>query len=137
MNTIVEPLKRAKALGSAKTGTSHYISHKVSSVALILMSFWLLPEMLGLAAGGMAQADIIAWLQQPVDAIILLLFTLTAAYHFYGLVEEVATDYIPGEAARLLTLVAVKFIVVLLAFSSCYAILFMSFVSEIPNVPVV
>ena len=135
MNTIVEPLKRAKALGSAKSGTHHYISHKISSVALILLSLWLMPQMLGLAAGGMTQTAIIAWLQQPVDAIILLLFTLTAAYHFYGLIEEVATDYIPGEAARLITLTAIKFIAILLAFSSCYAILFMSFVSEIPNVP--
>jgi succinate dehydrogenase / fumarate reductase membrane anchor subunit len=128
MQNIREPLAHAKGVGAAHSGTHHYITHKLTSVALILLGLWLVPQLLILSNLGFTHMAVTAWLQSPVNAILLTLFTLTACRHFYGHLEEVVLDYVRQHGARIVTLTALKFAAILLAFSTSYAIIFMSFV---------
>lgn len=133
MTGIREPLARAKGTGATGGGTHHYITQKVSAVALILLGLWLMPELVSLGHMNFVQPAIMNWLHQPFNAILLTLFVLAAAIHFYGHLEEVILDYVNGKAARLLTLVIIKFAGIVLVASMLYAIIFMSFFGGTPN----
>ena len=61
------PLARVRGLGSAKAGTAHWWMQRVTAVALIPLSFWLIIFLdLGLNA---PYADTLAWLSSPLNTI--------------------------------------------------------------------
>ena len=49
-------LARARGLGSAKHGVGNFIAERVSSVALVLLTIWLVWVALAVARGGYAEA---------------------------------------------------------------------------------
>ena len=70
------PLSIAVGSGSAKHGFSHWWLQRVSAIALIPLTLWFVFSMVCLSASGYAEA--VAWLSSPINAAIMLLFTLTA-----------------------------------------------------------
>ena len=57
------PLGRARGLGSAKHGVSHWISERVSSIALVPLTLWVCFGVIRLAAGDYDFA--VAWISIP------------------------------------------------------------------------
>src|SRR5690606_41812647 len=73
------PLGRALGDGSAKDGTGHWWTQRISSVALLLLGAWFLVSLTRLP--GFDHANVQEWLGQPWTAVLMLLLVLTIARH--------------------------------------------------------
>src|SRR4051812_12288739 len=100
------PLGRARGLGSAKLGVHHWWMERVTSIALLPLSIWLVFGLAGMAGAGHAEA--VEWIGRPVNAVLLLAF-LAAAFHHSALgVQVVIEDYANSEWAKVASILAVK-----------------------------
>ena len=97
-------LARARGLGSAKHGVGNFIAERVSSVALVLLTIWLVWVALAVARGGYAEARAI--LASPVHAAIAVLTVVVGLYHAMIGMRVIVEDYIekPLTKAALLML---------------------------------
>ncbi len=119
------PLNTVLGLGSAKDGTSHFWGQRVSGIALALLGSWFAFCMATLPI--FAHADAIAFISLPLNNILLLLLSVTIAYHSYLGVQVVVEDYVHGHALKLASLIASRFVHSLLAVAAIYAILKIGF----------
>ena len=53
--SLRNPLARARGLGSAKEGTAHWMSQRISALALIPLTLWFADSVLLLMHAGYAQ----------------------------------------------------------------------------------
>ena len=96
--------KRVQGLGSAKSGTHHFISQRVTAIALIpLVVLFVLPFGYNLGAG---YDRVIAAYSHPINAIIAVLFFITVFIHLRLGLQVVIEDYVHGKMARTALLLA-------------------------------
>ena len=91
--------KRAKGLGSAKTGTAHFWAMKVSSAALLVL-VPLFVCTLGLVIGESHQ-DVIAHFARPGPALIVALTLIVGLEHFKSGAQVLIEDYVHGTAQKI------------------------------------
>lgn len=115
------PLLRARGLGSAKDGVGHWWIQRVTAVALIPLTTWLL---LALALlGDSDYATLIAWVARPVNAILLIATALAVFWHGSLGLQVIIEDYIGTKGLQLALILTVKFINILCAIASIFAVL--------------
>jgi succinate dehydrogenase / fumarate reductase membrane anchor subunit len=114
------PLGRARGLGSAKSGVPHWWVQRVTSVALLPLTAWFVVSVLRLARVGEKQA--LHWAHQPVNTVLLLALVLATFHHLQLGLQVVIEDYV-HPTARVITLVAMKGVVALLALASLVSVL--------------
>ena len=86
------PLGRARGLGSAKHGAGHWVSERVSAIALVPLIVWMVYAVLQLAAGGYDFA--VHWAQSPLNATLVVLTIAIAFWHMQSGLRVVVEDYI-------------------------------------------
>jgi succinate dehydrogenase / fumarate reductase membrane anchor subunit len=86
------PLSRARGLGSAKHGAGHWISERVTSIALVPLVIWAVYGILKLAAGDYAAA--VRWIQNPLNAVLTALTLALSFWHMQAGLRVVVEDYI-------------------------------------------
>ena len=86
------PLSRARGLGAAKHGVSHWIGERVSSVALVPLTLWAVFAVLRLAGGDYAFA--VHWIGQPLNATLMVLLFAISFWHMHAGLRVVVEDYI-------------------------------------------
>lgn len=86
------PLKRARGLGSAKTGTGHFLWQRVTAMALVLLGVYLLGLLLWL--GGTDYDRARALVSQPVNATVLATCLVAMFWHAKLGVQVVIEDYV-------------------------------------------
>ena len=86
------PLGRALGLGSAKHGAGHWISERVSSIALVPLVVWAVYGVLRLAAGDYGFA--VHWVQDPLNATLTVLTLAISFWHMHAGLRVVVEDYI-------------------------------------------
>ncbi len=91
--------KRATGLGSAKTGTGHFWSMKVSAVALLIL-IPLFVFTFGAALGG-SYEDITVYYARPWPAIIAVLTLIVGFKHFNDGAQTLIEDYVHGTAQKI------------------------------------
>ncbi len=96
-------LGRARGLGSSKTGVGHFIAERVSSVALILLTAWLVWAGVVVAKGGYGAARTL--LASPVNAAAAVLLVGIGLYHAMIGMRVIIEDYIHKAATKALLLV--------------------------------
>ena len=122
------PLGRVLGLGSAKEGVAHWWTQRTSAVALVPLGLWFTTSVLSLLAGGGAtHSAVTAWIAAPVHAVLLTLLVLTAAWHSLLGVQVIVEDYVHLDWLKLASLLASKFLHVLLAAGATYAVLRIAF----------
>ena len=97
-------LGKVRGLGSAREGGEHWISERVSSIALLLLGVWLIASLLLLPS--LDHATIREWLRTPLGAVPMALFVITAFCHGLDGMKVVVDDYVyePGNNFALNTL---------------------------------
>lgn len=84
--------------------TRHWRNQRVSAVALLLLGPWFIYALLSLPA--LDHATVTAWIAEPLQALLLLLFAWSALWHSALGVQVVVDDYVGGSlhavTARLL-----------------------------------
>ncbi len=108
-------------MGSAKSGTGHWRAQRVSALALIPLALWFLLSLLALRSLDYAVAR--AWLARPVSVLLASLLIVVLAYHSYLGTKVVVEDYVHAPGAKLLSLIALRFLHVLAGGAGLLAIL--------------
>lgn len=96
------PLARVEGLGAARSGVEHFWRQRVTAVALIPLSVWFVVAMLGLVGAGRAGA--LAYLHEPVHAVLMILFILAVLMHMVLGIQAVIEDYVPKEGQKIVFL---------------------------------
>ena len=86
------PLKRAKGLGSAKSGTGHFLWQRITAIAILLAGVYLLGLLVGLSGADYAMAR--AVVADPLNATVLIAFLVAAFWHAKLGVQVVIEDYL-------------------------------------------
>ncbi|MFU8821254.1 MAG: succinate dehydrogenase, hydrophobic membrane anchor protein [Gammaproteobacteria bacterium] len=105
--SLRSPLSRALGLGAAGHATHHWWQQRVTAVALALLGAWFAVSLLGLDLGD--RAALIGWLGRPLNAALLALLVLAAAWHSQLGTRVIVEDYIKG-ALKVPLLVALQFL---------------------------
>jgi succinate dehydrogenase / fumarate reductase, membrane anchor subunit len=113
------PLARVRGLGSAKSGTESWWHERLSAVASIPTSLFLI--WLGLAVAGHDQAAIIAMLGRPMIAMGLGLSIIVMLWHMRLGMQVIIEDYVHG-GGKFWLLIGNNFLVALMAAVSLQAI---------------
>ena len=119
--SLRSPLGRVLGLGTAKDGTSHFWGQRVSGVALVLLGLWFAWSVATMS--GFSHAESVAFIGQPVNALLLLLLSVTMAYHSYLGVQVVIEDYVHGHGLKIASLLLSRFSHLVLAAAAVFAIL--------------
>ena len=123
--SLRSPAQRVLGLGTAKDGAHHWWSQRVTSVALVVLGLWFVAALLRL--DDFSYAVVTAWIAQPVNAVLLSLFTGTAAYHSLLGVQVVVEDYVSHHGAKVTTMVLLNFVHVVLAALGIFSVLKIAF----------
>ena len=115
------PLGQVLGLGSAKEGTDHFVSQRISAVALALLGSWFMVAMFRL--DNMAYLDVMRFVAMPMNTVLLALLCITIAYHSWLGVQVVIEDYVHAPGLKIFSLLASRFAHVLLGIAAVYAIL--------------
>lgn len=121
MSEFRNDLARARGLGSAHHGTSHFIAQRVSAIILLPLSLWFLIAVANMDSYSYnAVSD---WLVSGVNGFLLATLIGVVYYHLQSGLQVVIEDYIHCHAKKMLMLFVVKTACLLLAASSVFAIL--------------
>jgi succinate dehydrogenase / fumarate reductase membrane anchor subunit len=90
------PLGRARGLGSAHHGGEHWLTERVTSIALLLLCTWLIASLLLLPT--LDQRTVIEWLRAPSGAVPMAFLIIVGFKHALDGVKVVVDDYVhePG-----------------------------------------
>jgi len=114
------PLAKAKGLGSAKSGTGHWWMQRVTAVALVPLSFWLIKFLaLSLTAPYQQTAD---WLTSPVNTICIIAWIIAVFYHAALGLQVVIEDYVAAEGPKIISIWAVNLAFLFLAIAALLAV---------------
>ena len=92
------PLGRVRGLGSAQHGGEHWLTERVTSIALLLLGTWLLASLLLLPK--LDERTLVEWLHAPSGAIPMALFVVVAFKHGLDGCKVIIDDYIHEEGNR-------------------------------------
>lgn len=115
------PMKFARGLGSAHDGAGHWWVQRLTAGALILLGLWFVFTVLSLVHADYATAK--AAVAKPWNALLLILFVVTALWHAVLGLQVVIEDYVHTRWKEVALLVAIKFLAVLLATAGVLAVL--------------
>jgi len=115
------PLARARGLGAAGHGAGHWISERLSSLALVPLVLWVIYAGLQLAGAGYDGA--VAWVRHPLNAVLLVLLLATSFQHIHAGMRVVVEDYIHKTATKAILLILNLFVCVLFGALAVFAVL--------------
>ncbi|HEY8096341.1 MAG TPA: succinate dehydrogenase, hydrophobic membrane anchor protein [Methylobacter sp.] len=114
------PLSRVRGLGSAKSGTTHWWMQRVTAVALIPLSFWLI-YFLSLSLTAPYQQTV-AWLATPINSVCIVAWIIAVFYHAALGLQVVIEDYIAAEGPKIISIWAVNLAFLFLAIAALLAV---------------
>jgi succinate dehydrogenase / fumarate reductase, membrane anchor subunit len=123
--SLRSPLGRVLGSGSAKDGTARWWAERLTSVALIPLTLWFLFSLLLLPS--LDFAVIRAWMAVPMSGLLSVLLVAVLTYHAYLGTNVVVEDYVHAHGPKLLLMVSLRFLYVLCAGASIFAILRIAF----------
>jgi succinate dehydrogenase / fumarate reductase membrane anchor subunit len=123
--SIRTPLGQVRGLGAARNGTAHWWMQRLTAIALIPLGIWLLASLVALI--GADRGAVIAWLDRPIPAILMILLLAAGFFHLKLGLQVVIEDYVRTESTKLMLQILVNFACVGLGFACVFAVLKIAF----------
>ena len=120
MSDFRTPIKNARGLGSAKTGTEHFVHQRLTATALVVLGIWFLVFVLSLLGADYVTAT--AAVAKPWNAVPLVAFLIAMFWHAQLGVQVVLEDYVHHSLLALFVQTTARFIAVLGAIVSVFAV---------------
>ena len=92
------PLGKVRGLGSARHGGEHWLTERVTSIALLMLGTWLIASLLLLPK--LDQRTMVEWLRAPSGAVPMALLIIVGFRHALDGVKVVIDDYVHEEGSR-------------------------------------
>ena len=92
------PLGKVRGLGSAREGGEHWLTERVTSIALLLLGSWLIASLLLLPS--LDRQTLIEWLRAPSGSVPMALFVIIGFKHAVDGVKVAVDDYVHEEGNR-------------------------------------
>jgi succinate dehydrogenase / fumarate reductase membrane anchor subunit len=122
--SLESPLGKFLGHGSAKEGTEHWWSQRLTAVALVPLTLWFVFALFGLDS--MEYAVVVAWLAEPLNAILLILLMVAMLQHSQLGLQVIVEDYVHTGWIKVLSLMAFKFIHIGMGVAGVYAVIIIS-----------
>ncbi len=113
--------KNVRGLGSAGSGTQHHIRQRVTAIALLFLVPWFIYSIVHACKAGYEGA--LTWVEQPVNAILLIITLGAALYHMRLGMQVVIEDYIAKSGSRQALLILSTFAVIALGVATILSVL--------------
>lgn len=123
--TMRTPLGRVRGLGSAKDGTDHFWTERMTSVALVPLTIIFL--IIIIATSGTGYDNVRATLASPLVSMLILLYVLVGIYHMKIGMEVIIEDYVHSEGLKIMAFIGNLFFSGFLGIASVFAVLKISF----------
>ena len=127
--SLQTPLGRVRGLGAAGNGVHHWWVQRVTALALVPLSIWLLVSLVSLPA--LDFVTLVSWIAGTWTASLLTVFILTASWHSRLGVQVIIEDYVHDHGLKTTSLVLSGFVHVLLAALGVFAVLRIAFGSPL------
>ena len=124
-SSMKTPMKRVRGLGSAKTGTDHFWTQRLSAAATMLLAIARVVVLAGTVGKDAVAAR--AVLAQPLVAVLLLLFIVSGVAHMRIGMQVIIEDYVHEEGAKVIALGLNTFFSAIIAVVCLFAVLKLSF----------
>lgn len=120
-HSMQTPLARARGLGSAKSGLSHWWHQRLTAIAMVplMVASLVVVALIGQADYGSA----LALMANPLVATLLLILVLVGFFHAALGLQVVIEDYVSQEGIRMSFIILVKMVMFALAALSVLSIL--------------
>jgi succinate dehydrogenase / fumarate reductase membrane anchor subunit len=118
---MLTPLKRVKGLGSARSGTRHFWIQRLTAVALVPLTVWLVCLVLGLI--GQDPFVVRARLAEPLTGGLMIAYIAALFWHTQLGLQVVIEDYVHTRWLEVTLQVAVKFAAVVGALLATMAVI--------------
>jgi succinate dehydrogenase / fumarate reductase membrane anchor subunit len=130
MVTYRTALGRARGLGSAKHGVGHWISERVTSVALVPLGLWGVCSALTVSRLDFAGTQ--TWMHAPLNAVLAVLLIGVTFQHMHAGLRVVVEDYIHRTETKAAVLLLNLFVCVLFAALAIFSVLRVALVTGAP-----
>ena len=124
--SLRSPLGRVIGLGSARSGSGHWYSQRITAVALVILGLWFVASLAMLGPGAPYEA-VVHWLGAPFSAVMAVLLLVVGAWHALLGLQVVLEDYVGDKGTRTVVIIAVKFALVVAALIGVLAVLRLAF----------
>jgi succinate dehydrogenase / fumarate reductase membrane anchor subunit len=108
------PLNRVRSLGPAHHGTGHWWMQRLTALALIPLTLYVLNGFFTYVVFGNYESAVY-WLRSPFSSTFVILLIAVGFHHAASGLQVVIEDYIHCECAKLASIIAVKFLAVAFA----------------------
>jgi len=115
------PLKRARGLGSAKDGTGHFINQRITAIALVPLTLYVIGLVVWLI--GADYTIVRATVAQPWNAILLVAFLVASFWHAKLGLQVIVEDYVHTPWLAAVSQLAVIFVCALAGLASVLAVI--------------
>lgn len=115
------PIKHARGLGSAKDGTHHFLIQRITSIALVVLSVYVVGLILSLIGDGYVGYR--ATVASPLHATLLIAFSIATFWHVKLGMQVIIEDYVHAPAAAAVLHLINLFVCALAAIASVLAII--------------
>ena len=120
MSRYRTPLKNVRGLGAAKTGTEHFVMQRLTATALVALALYFLAFLLSLIGADYVTAT--AAVAKPWNAILIVGFLVAMFWHAQIGLQVILEDYIHNSLLALALQTTVRFVAVLGAIVSIFAV---------------
>ena len=125
MSDLKTPLAKVRGLGSARDGVHHWIIQRITAVANVPLTIFLIVSFVGNV--GKTHADWVAWLKQPFVSVVVILFMMNVLYHIRLGLQVAIEDYVKGHGTKVVLLLSITFGCVFLGALSVFSVLRIAF----------
>jgi succinate dehydrogenase / fumarate reductase membrane anchor subunit len=125
MAEMQTPLRRVRGLGSTKSGTGHFWAVRVTSVALVPLTLFVVGLLFSLIGRGFVEARMT--LAHPLVWVPVALFIVISLEHMRLGMQEVVSDYIHNDLLKVALMMLNSFIVVLIGGACVFSLLKIAF----------
>lgn len=92
------PIGRVRGLGSAREGGEHWLTERLTSIALLLLGSWFVASVVMLPA--LDHKTLTEWLKAPSGAVPMALLVAVSFKHAVDGMKVVVDDYVHDEGNR-------------------------------------
>lgn len=107
--------------GNSHGGTGHFWVQRLTAVALIPLTIWFCFSLASMA--NMSQENLVAWLQSPFSAALMILVIGVGLYHGKLGLQTVIEDYVSDRNIRMFSMGAITLVFVMFAIVGIVSVL--------------